>query len=266
MPGKEISAQRFFIPQVVGSWPICPSFIPSLSKHWEIPKQSVVNSVDKIVLTAEKNKDRECIVYSFGVANEWDFEHSMADLGCRVFAFDPTQEFRVVHENHVYPGVEFHFIGLGSESTEKYGGSVQDFSSGLYGNVAGPIKSLRSIMKDFNHSFIDVLKIDCEGCEWDAFGSTSNDPNILNKVGVLQLEVHFTLTLQVNNMQALKNMANFYSLLFDQLNFRLWYEHDNYGHEKDRTVHPILLELGAHPLVCCYELSFVNMLNWSPPF
>lgn len=33
-----------------------------------------------------KNK---CLVYSFGVNNEWSFEDTMDEYGCDVFAFDP---------------------------------------------------------------------------------------------------------------------------------------------------------------------------------
>ena len=32
----------------------------------------------------------ECLVYSFGIADDWTFEDTMAGMGCRVRAFDPT--------------------------------------------------------------------------------------------------------------------------------------------------------------------------------
>ena len=34
--------------------------------------------------------DGKCLVYSFGIADDWTFEDTMAGLGCRVRAFDPT--------------------------------------------------------------------------------------------------------------------------------------------------------------------------------
>jgi hypothetical protein len=32
----------------------------------------------------------ECLIYSFGIANDWTFEEGMSRLGCAVRAFDPT--------------------------------------------------------------------------------------------------------------------------------------------------------------------------------
>ena len=31
-----------------------------------------------------------CLIYSFGIAGDWTFEETMADLGCTIRAFDPT--------------------------------------------------------------------------------------------------------------------------------------------------------------------------------
>jgi hypothetical protein len=51
-----------------------------------------------------------CLVYSFGVGTDVSFENAMADLGCRVRAFDPTTEPPANTEHH--PNVTFHKIGI----------------------------------------------------------------------------------------------------------------------------------------------------------
>ena len=35
----------------------------------------------------------DCLIYSFGVDEDWTFEDIMGDLGCKVYAFDPSVEY-----------------------------------------------------------------------------------------------------------------------------------------------------------------------------
>ena len=36
--------------------------------------------------------NKKCLIYSFGIAGDWSFEESMAELGCTIRAFDPTTD------------------------------------------------------------------------------------------------------------------------------------------------------------------------------
>ena len=38
----------------------------------------------------EDIKQDKCLIYSFGLADDWSFEEQMASMGCQVRAFDPT--------------------------------------------------------------------------------------------------------------------------------------------------------------------------------
>lgn len=55
----------------------------------------------------------ECLIYSFGLASDWTFEHILANMGCTVRALDPTviQEPENIHDN-----IHFKQIGISHES------------------------------------------------------------------------------------------------------------------------------------------------------
>ena len=55
----------------------------------------------------------ECLIYSFGLASDWTFEHVLADMGCTIRALDPT----VIQEpENIHPNIHFKQFGISHES------------------------------------------------------------------------------------------------------------------------------------------------------
>ena len=44
----------------------------------------------------------ECLIYSFGVAEDWTFEDIMGSLGCKVYAFDPSVEYPKQRSKNIF--------------------------------------------------------------------------------------------------------------------------------------------------------------------
>ena len=80
-----------------------------------------------------------CLVYSFGIANQWEFDDTMADRGCEVHSFDPTGSTMAVHLAHAHPTgrVHFHPWGLSTDLRAAHRGApaacAGDASSGPRG-------------------------------------------------------------------------------------------------------------------------------------
>ena len=54
-------------------------------------------------------KDKPCIIYTFGIANDWSFEDGMDYLGCEIHAHDPTVDFPAKRGQNI----NFYKLGLG---------------------------------------------------------------------------------------------------------------------------------------------------------
>jgi len=146
-----------------GDWPVCNDWLPTA-----------------------------CVAYNFGIANEWELSNSLAaHHGCQVHAFDPSTGHAQQNLVHNQKNVTLNFMGLSSGANESSAATRRDDQHG-YGSVASPLRRLDLIMASFGHAAVDVVKIDCEGCEWESLSSVVQAaPESLNCVHVLLVELHF---------------------------------------------------------------------------
>ncbi len=126
------------------------------------------------MVAPEPNK---CLVYSFGIKNEWSFDEEMELYGCEVFSFDPSMKME--HHDHSH-GI--HFYNWGLSDVEKYDANLNwtlRSLSSIYGTL-----SARHGLK-----IIDYLKIDIEFLEWIALPQIIQSGMLLN-VRQLGVEIH----------------------------------------------------------------------------
>lgn len=108
------------------------------------------------------------IVYTVGVRDEVSFEVDLiANTGCTVHAFDHT-----ISTVPAVPNMVFNAVGIAAKD-----------------DVNASLKTLPMLMQERNHSRIDLLKIDCEGCEWDVFADLAAS-NALDNIDQVVVELH----------------------------------------------------------------------------
>lgn len=219
-----------------------------------------------------------CLVISIGIGGVLYFEEAMAGLGCDVHAFDPTSELREKHERIVRKWgseqatnagrIHFHFAGLGTETLEKT----------PYGTLGGPVFELRKLLRLANVSqnqVIDILKLDCEGCEWGAFKQLQrHDAALLGRVRQLLVELHFGSSTMIPPTRAA--LHAFLDHVVQDHRFRTFKWTPNGGNvpKPINFTDPILRELALSPQLCCYELhmhrvpgrTVLSSESHAPPF
>jgi len=144
--------------------------------------------------------NQSSIVYSFGVGEDISFDLGLIDkYNCQIFAFDPTpKSINWISDRRLPTNFKFFPYGIHSET-----GYVifnlpknKDFVSGSIirqqnvdpGNcIQVQMKCLDDIIRDLQHTEIDILKIDIEGSEYEVLDDILNS-NV--KINQILIEIH----------------------------------------------------------------------------
>ncbi|CAE6442252.1 unnamed protein product [Rhizoctonia solani] len=158
-------------------------FPPSFDCPYETTRLGVMGDGGKWVCGLSKLIPKpNCVVYSAGISTDSSFEAAILQrTQCEVFGFD--------------------------FSVDKFGPEIEDSTSlrtratfykyaisGKDDHQANPPRwTLRSLMERHGHTFIDILKVDIEGAEFDVLSESIKyytDNQLPLPFGQLQLEIH----------------------------------------------------------------------------
>ena len=138
--------------------------------------------------------------------------------GARVFAYEPLRSNielfkKTIGENSSLKNIHLEQLavtGAKKEKVELFTEDTEDntvVSSVFSGfnklnqkSISVPAKSLTSIIETNNFQKVDLLKLDCEGSEYDIIYNT--DSTILKKVDMMVIEVH-EIDNEKNNLKSL---------------------------------------------------------------
>ena len=123
--------------------------------------------MDELIYDIANN---ECVIFSFGIANDWTFEDTMDELGCTVYAFDPTVNFPSKRGRNI----TFEKLGVAAKN-----------------DTANLLDTLGTILKKYHHENrkISYLKVDIEGSELAGLPSWLSE-GALKNVQQIAAEVH----------------------------------------------------------------------------
>ncbi|CAL1537193.1 unnamed protein product [Lymnaea stagnalis] len=126
-----------------------------------------------------------CLVYSFGIANDFSFDDALGNLSCTVASFDPSMHTK----DHVRsPHVSFYNMGMGAINTNSF---VPNKDSYVKDDQKWKIRTLKGAMAELGHQnrVLDVLKIDIEYYEWAVLDNMF-ETDLLKNIRHLLIEYH----------------------------------------------------------------------------
>ncbi|XP_053520922.1 probable methyltransferase-like protein 24 isoform X3 [Artibeus jamaicensis] len=191
---------------------------------------------------AHQIRNKQCRLYSLGLgSDDTHFEVSMANSGCEVHRFDPSvKSAHILESQHLW----YHRLSINWRDPHPAVAAQK-----LHSNT----RKLGTILNEFGHHKIDVLKADLESAEWKVLENLILE-DVLEQIGQLLFEIHLHWPgFEVGGSDS--SVVRFwYSLLkeLERKDFRLFHSY------KDLSKPQLFLKKDIFNASSCYTLSWVN--------
>merc|ERR1712106_297332 len=94
---------------------VCNS-LKRVGGHWVDLGYSKSVDGDKFICMDDFHITDDCLIYSFGIRDDWSFEDLLDEMNCTIYAYDPT----VIFPRKRGRNISFAKLGVASESNEGY--------------------------------------------------------------------------------------------------------------------------------------------------
>lgn len=189
---------------------------------------------------------KHCRVYSFGLGvDDRSLERSLAGSGCEVHCFDPSLKQPHSQQDDMW----LHRLSVDWRDPNPAIIAQRQYAS---------TKKLATILNDFGHRQVDVLKADIESAEWKILENLVLE-GVLDSVGQLLLELHLHWAGFEVGGDDPAVVRYWFSLLkeLERASFRLFHVHS------DPAKPHLFLHKNVLNASSAYTLSWVNT-DWKP--
>ncbi|MBN8788719.1 MAG: FkbM family methyltransferase [Terrimonas sp.] len=163
---------------------------------------------------------KDSIVYSFGIGEDISFDKAIIQKhDCHLFAFDPTPKSINWIKKQQLPS-KFRFFEYGIDSKSGFVNfnlpKNKNYVSGSVINhqnvnesdfILAPMKCLTDITNELGHNYIDLLKMDIEGSEYEIIESILTSPVQINQI-LLERHERFFVDGKAKTAKLLKTLKD----------------------------------------------------------
>ncbi|XP_066463055.1 probable methyltransferase-like protein 24 isoform X2 [Eleutherodactylus coqui] len=234
---------RRFLHYITESQIDCSRLVTNgLTNHYADTLKPWTVCLDDKFNLAHQIRSKQCRVYSFGLGEDDNiFEFNMASGGCEVHRFDPSISSAHIHEAD---RLWHHQLSIDWRDPNP---AIAPHR--LHRNT----KKLKTILNEFGHWKIDVLKADMESAEWKILENLILE-GIIEQIGQLVLEIHLHWPgFEVSGNDS--SVVRYWFSLFKELehkDFKMFYTY------KDLSKPQMFLKKDVFNASSCYVLSWVN--------
>ncbi|GJP33990.1 hypothetical protein CLOM_g18475 [Closterium sp. NIES-68] len=176
---------------------------------------------------------KDPVVYSVGSYGQYSFEESINKiLHVKPYTFDPFLTLNTIAHMKAVPILHFNEIGLSANSSLQ---TYRDKYPGL------KFMTLEGMMQMLNHTYVDVFKIDCEGCE----------EALLTELGAANNNAAAQLTIHGGTLPFGQILIEFHQMNLTLVTLPLFYTLENLGYRM------FSIEYNQQCPLCC-EMSFIH--------
>ncbi|XP_037376117.1 probable methyltransferase-like protein 24 isoform X2 [Talpa occidentalis] len=191
---------------------------------------------------AHQIRNKQCRLYSLGLGSDDNhFEVSMANSGCEVHRFDPS-----VKSAHILESQRLWYHRLCIDWRDPHPAVAAH-------KPQSNTRKLGTILNEFGHHKIDVLKADLESAEWKVLENLILE-DVLEQIGQLIFDVHLHWPgFEVSGNDS--SVVRFWYSLLKELelkDFKLFHSY------KDLSKPQLFLKKDLFNASSCYTLSWVN--------
>jgi hypothetical protein len=174
-----------------------------------------------------------CVIYSLGINNDFSFDdEARRETGCDIHSFDPSMGWG---DKRRGDASWFWNTGISGKDEDRDGRGWR-------------MRTLGSVMRELNHTRVNVVKMDIEGDEWSAMRRAISD-GTLRSVDQFMVEIHFS-----SSKHDIATHSEWRRVLMDLRGegFGLHYFRENPMSTSSETGF-------RNVMSCCFELSFIRI-------